>query len=456
MLNTRPLFLGLFWLLLAWLLLAACGLAETLAEHPAVNPTEQPSSATSTLPATDTPLLPTPTPFEPSATPALLPQLETQTPDKWGLWSGGTQLRGANIYQRRVYLELDGSEYMGPGPFGPPYTQADFDQLAAAGANYVNLSLAGVYTVDPPYVVDQEAVANLDRLLEMATQAHLFAVITFRTGPGRSEFAIIGGDWVDPSYVVNRMWSEPAARAAWAEMWRFTAERYRTNPTVVGYDLMCEPNANALFDIWDGETFAAQYGGSGYDWNSWYPSLVAAIREVDPETPILVSAGSYGDLTWLPYLELVEDERVVYTFHQYSPHEYTHQEVNRGYTYPGRFDTDYDGRPESFDRAWLEDLLSIAVNWQAQHARPLAVNEFGAIRWVADAAKFLRDEMTLFEQHGWNYAVWSWYPDFPPLTEGDHAFNFRLGPDPSNLVRIDANPLLEVLREFWAQNTARP
>lgn len=113
------------------------------------------------------------------------------SPEKWSLWAGGTQLRGANIYQRRIFLKLDGGEYMGPGPFGPPFEQADFDNLAALGANYVNFSVAGLYTMEPPYEIDDEAVAHLDRLLEMAAQAHLYAVISFRTGPGRSEFSII-------------------------------------------------------------------------------------------------------------------------------------------------------------------------------------------------------------------------------------------------------------------------
>ena len=45
--------------------------------------------------------------------------------DKWSLWTGETQLRGANIYQRRVYPELDVPTFLGPGPLGPPYAQED-------------------------------------------------------------------------------------------------------------------------------------------------------------------------------------------------------------------------------------------------------------------------------------------------------------------------------------------
>jgi hypothetical protein len=378
--------------------------------------------------------------------------------DKWSLWTSGTQLRGANIYQRRVFPEFDGTEYMGPGPFGPPYTQDDFNRLAALGANYINISTAGLFTVQPPYTLDEEAVASLDHLLEMAAAADLFAVITFRTGPGRSEFAIIGGgDWLpDKSYIVETVWTDASARAAWAEMWRFTAERYRDNPVVIGYDLMCEPNSNASLNIWDPQTFYDQYTGTGYDWNSWYPDLVSAIRSTDKTTPILVGGNSYSDIAWLPYIKLVDDPRIVYAFHQYSPHEYTHQELpDLTRTYPGNFDTNYDGSPETFDRAWLENLLTIAGDFAAKYNVPVAVNEYGAERWEPGAADYVRDEMDIFNQYGWNYAAWQWFASWPLLAESDNSFNFRFGPNPKNLTDIE-NALLSVYTAAWARNTVRP
>jgi hypothetical protein len=239
-------------------------------------------------------------------------------------------------------------------------------------------------------------------------------------------------------------------------MWRYTAERYRDNPIVIGYDLMCEPNANALLDIWDPQTFYDQYTGTGYDWNSWYPDLVTAIRSADSITPILVGGNSYSDITWLPYVKLVDDPRVVYTVHQYSPHEYTHQEPpDLTRSYPGYFDTDYDGNPETFDRTWLENLLFIADDFIAKYNVPVAVNEYGAERWVPGAADYVRDEMNIFEQHGWNYAVWQWSPAWPPLAEGDNSFNFRFGLDPQNLTDTES-VLFSAYTEAWARNSIRP
>lgn len=393
----------------------------------------------------------------PSTSPLPPGEFTSTVRGKWSLWTNGTQLRGANIYQRRVYPGFDGTEFLGPGPFGPPYTQADFDTLAALGANVVNISGPGLYTIDPPYVVDEEAVANLDRLLEMAAQADLFAIITLRTGPGRSEFAIIGGgDWLPDGYIIETLWSDKAARTAWAEMWRYTAERYRGNPYVVGYDLMCEPNSNASLDVWDPETFYTDYGGTGYDWNSWYPDLVQAIRKTDLDTPILVGGNSYSDVTWLPYLKSVEAPYLVFTIHQYSPHEYTHQEQpDPTHSYPGTFDVNYDNEPETFDHAWLVDLLGIATDYQAGANIPIAVNEYGVERWVAGGSDYVRDEMDLFEQNGWNYATWLWPASWPPLAEGDNSFNFLYGPKPSNLTQTP-NTLLDTYTEAWSRNAIRP
>ncbi len=107
---------------------------------------------------------------------------------KWDLWaSGETQLRGANIWQSLVIPEFDGSSFKGSGYIGPPFTQEDFNDLAALGANYVTISGPGVFTERPPFTLDMEAVEHLDNLLEMIENVDMFATISFRTGPGRSE-----------------------------------------------------------------------------------------------------------------------------------------------------------------------------------------------------------------------------------------------------------------------------
>ena len=422
-------------ILFTFFLVACSGDVDVETETPALAP----ASVEETSPAAEPP-----------------PVVDAPVLDKFSLWTGGTQLRGANTWQRIVVPKYDGGEFLGDEYLGPPYTQADFDALAELGANYVNLSHPGVYTERPPYVLDEKIVANLDKMIEMATQADMFVVITFRTGPGRNDFTFYrDDDWFEKEDLIENLWGDVEAQEAWVEMWRYTAERYRDNPVVVGYDLVCEPNANEILDEWDQDIFFETYGGTVYDWNRWYPNLVEAIREVDKETPILVAAEGYSALDWLPYLELADAEKIVYTFHQYEPALYTHQEPNDGFSYPSELYINWSEDEITFDRAWLAHYLSIASDFSDGHGVPVAVNEYGVARWSEGADKFMRDQMGIFEEIGLNYSFWVWDPDWQEWNEGVNFMAYRFGTDPENTITVE-NELQDVINEFWAKNEIRP
>jgi hypothetical protein len=389
---------------------------------------------------------------------------ETETISKWQLWSEGARLRGANIYQRRVYPELDGPTFMGAGAIGPPFTQADFDKLAQMGANYVNISHPGIFEEHPPFLLAQDVLANLENLVEMIGNADMFAVISFRTGPGRSEFTFFWGggeDWFDDSYYNDTIWTNPGAQDAWIEMWQEVARRFKDNPYVVGYDLMVEPNANEIFfDIWNPFEFYINYGGTIYDWNQLYPRVSDAIREEDTDSPILIGAVGYSGVPWLPYLDVTGDERTVYMVHQYAPHMYTHQDVGVNLVYPGFMDADYDGENEYVDLSWLDARLDDVDDFIAGPGGGNAVvgsNEYGLVRWAPGAGAFMDDLMGLFEDRGMNYALWEWGPSFhQEYTDEVNAFNFRFGPDPDNTEDVETSDLLTVILKYWELNTHRP
>lgn len=396
-----------------------------------------------------------------TSAPSTTPGEETTTLNKWSLWVDGPHLRGANIYQRRIYPELDGPTYMGPGPLGPPFTQEDFNQLAELGANYVNISHPGLFSEKPPFTLDENVQQNLDRLLEMIAKADMFAVISFRTGPGRSEFTFYWGthgDWFTEDYYNDTVWEDEATQEAWVAMWRYTAERYKDNPVVVGYDLMVEPNSNEVwFNEWDPETFYAQHGSSSYDWNQLAQRISDGIRQVDAQTPILIGGNAYSAINWLPYLKVTGGAHTVYLVHQYSPVQYTAQEPGEeGYTYPGEFDIEGNGSPEVFNRVWLEKaLFPVIEGFTSEHAVPVAANEYGVKRWAPGASGYLRDLMDLFETHHMNSALWEWNTSWPERAANYDDYNFLHGSDPDNHEDVD-NTLLEVIRLFWARNQYRP
>jgi hypothetical protein len=379
--------------------------------------------------------------------------------DPWALWTNGASLRGANIYQRRVYPSLDGTS-LGPGPVGPPHTQQDFNLLAAQGANYVNISHPGLYTEQPPYVLDVGAQSNLDAMVGMADSAGLHAVISFRTGPGRSEFSILrdgAGVWFPAGLINDSVWTDRAAQDAWVDMWRHTAQRYRGRRAVCGFDLMVEPNADdAVAKTYDPEVFYRRHGGSLLDWNQLHPRIASAIRSVDPETPILVGGEDYSSLDWMPWLRTNGASRVVYTAHQYGPDAYTHQDAaGPKVPYVGVYDADDDGDADAVNAAWLAARFRIAADFRTRHRVPVAINEFGCVRWAPNAAQFLDHSMSALESFGINYALWMWHPAWPPVA-GDDDFDFFHGVNPAAHTDAPANPLMQVIARHWRGEAAPP
>lgn len=378
---------------------------------------------------------------------------------KWDLWSSGVELRGANIWQGRVDLPVYGGT-LGPGPYGPAFAQQDFSDLAAAGANLVNISHPGLYAVDAPYGVDVLSQQNLDGLLAKIAQADLFAVITMRTGPGRSEFTFHWGNdttsdpvngWFPPSLYNEDVWSQPAAQDGWVAMWRHIADRYKDNPVVVAYDLMCEPNSNETqYGAGDpGEFYPAHAGGLS-DWNTLFPRLIQAIRQVDTDTPILVGGMGYSDPAWLPYVQVSTDPRVIYAVHQYEPVEYTHQAAGAGVSYPGTI------AGVQVDRAALAQRLQPVADVRAARAAPVVCNECGLHRWAPNADQFMRDQFDVLEEMGAGHAVWDWQPPVPVPDGEQDAFNFRFGPNPSSTTEVPSNALYLVYRSYWGRNRYRP
>ncbi|GAA0707218.1 glycoside hydrolase family 5 protein [Dokdonella soli] len=381
-----------------------------------------------------------------SAADAAQPTAQNAT---WALWSDvQTRLRGVNIYQRRLYQDYDGTS----DGVWERYTQADFDRLAAMGANYVHISHPGLYRETPPYVLDQGMQDSLDGLLAMIGKAGLHAVIAFRTGPGRNECIFLD----DAHCAKNRsVWQDAAAQDAWAAMWRETARRYDGNSTVVGFDLMVEPDGQEAVHANNPSDFYPRYADSSYDWNMLFPRLVRAVRE-SSNLPVLIGGMGWSSLEWLPYLKPSADPFSVYTAHQYDPHEYTHQGPFHTMQYPPAPYTFYPDPQRGFDRAWLQTRFAAIEQFRHDHGVPVAVTEYGVTRWAEGADLFLADSLAEMEARHVNHAVWLWHGANTATLEDQQPFNYRLGAQPDNPGPSDANPLICALRKNWWEHREHP
>ena len=304
------------------------------------------------------------------------------------LWNKGSAvLRGANVYQGRNVFNAD-------VPFGDgPFTQSDFDELRAAGANYVHISHAGLFSEAPPYSLDNAAVSNLDNVLEMARKAGLYAGIAFRSGPGRNDLSIVDST---NKRANSDVFTNQAAQDAWVEQVRFAANRYKNDPIVVGLSVMVEPTAYTLHGFIDPEPFYATYGGTIEDVNGLYARATTAIRSVDQNTPILLEPEGHGNISWLPFLKITGDTKTVYTPHDYEPFKFTHGGKGK---YPSNKN----------NRSTLEAQIAPVRSFSQQHNVPVAITEFGARSKAKTAAAYIADRISIQNAIG-NWVVWTWQP----------------------------------------------
>jgi cellulase (glycosyl hydrolase family 5) len=304
------------------------------------------------------------------------------------LWNKGSAvLRGANVYQGRNVFNAD-------VPFGDgPFSQSDFDELKAAGANYVHISHAGIFAEDPPYALDPAAEGNLDNVLDMARNAGLYAGIAFRSGPGRNDLSIVDAANAQAKHDI---WTSQAAQDAWVQMVRHAADRYKNDPIVVALSVIVEPTAYSQHDFVDPQTFYDQFGGTIEDVNGLYAKATAAIRAVDPNTPILLEPEGHGNIEWLPFLKVTGDAKTVYTPHDYEPFKFTHKGKGK---YPSKKN----------NRTTLEQRIGLVDAYSQQHGVPVAITEFGARSIAKTAWKYVADRAAVQESLG-NYVIWTWQP----------------------------------------------
>jgi hypothetical protein len=310
-----------------------------------------------------------------------------------------------------------------PGaPWTPNLVAADLEGLASAGANYLNLSIPGPFAVSPPYAEDVESSRRLDEIIRRAADAGLNVVLSFRTGPGRSERDIVKND---SGPLRRELFDNATAETQFTHMWKTVAQRYRGSNRVVGYDLLVEPHAP------DGAKPGEQQEFQGR-WARIAQGLIKAVRAEDGETPILVSPVDWGTVAGLESWEPLQGERIVYTAHQYVPYEYTHP-------------PEENARPLPFKQAVqnMRERVEAVRLWKERHPlSPVGVNEFGVWHAAERADEFLHEELRLLEAIGVNHAVWIWEvldPDYDERTF-DVKQNSRL---------------LRALEDNWKHNCER-
>jgi aryl-phospho-beta-D-glucosidase BglC (GH1 family) len=181
-----------------------------------------------------------------------------------------------------------------------------------------------------------------------------------------------------------------------------------------------------------------------YRWYGVEAKLAAAIRRGAPANTIIATGANWDNDDDLLFLEPLPEANVIYVFHFYEPHIFTHQGATwgayywqwlKGLRYPSsavnaaqvaklvpeardRMQVIRYGA-DSWDASHIEAEINQTAEWAKLHNVPLICNEFGVFRYYADPqdrATWIRDVRTSLERHNIGWTMWDYSGSFGVVT----------------------------------------
>ena len=188
------------------------------------------------------------------------------------------------------------------------HSEQDYGRVAALGFNsvrfYLNYQL--FERDDAPFTYDESGFAWLDQNIAWARKQGIYLILNMHIPQGGFQSNGNGG----------RFWQESTNQERFIALWKAIARRYQDEPVILAYGILNEPFPTE--DI-------AQ-------WEEVARNTVAAIRQEDQnhilsvERAIVVGNdflmdNHNGNLNFA----LIDDPNIMYEFHFYAPHSFTHQ-----------------------------------------------------------------------------------------------------------------------------------
>jgi endoglucanase len=183
-----------------------------------------------------------------------------------------------------------------------------------------------------------------------------------------------------------------------------------------------------------------------YRWYGVASKLATAIRQGAPGHTILAAGGNWDDDNDMIFLDPLRDANVIYVFHFYDPHIFTHQGATwgafywhwlGGLHYPSdpqnaaqvaelepeaihRLDVIRYGQ-DHWDASRIEAEINQAADWARRSRVPLLCNEFGVFRHAdpQDRSRWIRDVRTSLERHDIGWAMWDYSGGFGVVSKKD-------------------------------------
>ena len=261
-------------------------------------------------------------------------------------------------------------------------TEADFEKIAALGFDHVRIPIDYNVIQNPDGTMRPDGLGRIDAALALCDKYGLKAVLDLHKTPGYSFDAgeKEAGFFESESYQERFYW-----------IWETLAEWFAGMSDRVAFELLNEVTEARFLPAWKRIS----------------RECVRRIRFFAPDTIILLGSYNWNSARTVPELDAPYDDKMVYNFHFYEPHVFTHQGA---YWMPELQNTRCAYADCGASEQWFEDFLAPAIEKAKKENCELYCGEFGVIDVVPpeEAVKWFRDLHKVFERHGIAHAMWSW------------------------------------------------
>ena len=321
-----------------------------------------------------------------------------------GMGIGGwlTNYKRFNVLprNRRLVITIGDMEH-----FESYITEKDVAYIAQLGLDHIRLGFDQIVVEESPYVYRNKIVDILRNFVSWCKKYDLRAVLNMHKAIGNYCDILEESGLMQNEELQNRF----------VALWTMLEDEFSNDNSVV-FELLNEV-----------------VNGTANEWNVLAQKTINAIRKKNKDRLIIVGGTEWNNPPGLRDVKVYDDENILYTFHCYAPHEFTHQQgvlqadqlfYNRKMPYPcldiERY-KDYHkvvynnpnayANYEKIDIEFLRNYLSPVKDFIEKYPdKFLWCGEFGTIRHahISWRENWMRDMITILKEWDIPYCVWNY------------------------------------------------
>jgi aryl-phospho-beta-D-glucosidase BglC (GH1 family) len=257
-------------------------------------------------------------------------------------------------------------------------TRDDIHYIKSLGFNSVRVPFSYRLLVNgtAPLRLEGPGYDLLDRVVGWCKAEGLLVILDMHAAPGGQT-----GDNIDDSFAYPHLYGSAESQELTCRIWRHLAERYASEPAVIGYDLLNEPIAH-FFDV----------NELNPRLEPLYKKITAEIRQVD-RNHIIFLGGAQWDSNFKVFGPPFDD-KLAYTFHKYWTE--TTQSVIQEYV-------DFGNRHDV--PIWMGESGENTDEWITSFRKLLDTNRIGWCFWPYKKMDSPRGVVSIKEPADWKSII---------------------------------------------------